>query len=136
LVDLEVEIELMQHRFLYRSQADDSRYAQRVRCFAALVALIAVSAAGAAPLRAHLTLVARNPLTVSGSSFRPSERVTLRVTGDVRAVARARASARGTFKVQLNVVLHRCTAAAVQAVGTAGSRAALKLLPVSGCLPE
>jgi len=122
--------------FYIAAQADDTRYARHVRSFAALVALIAVTAAGAVPLRPHLTLVVRNPLTVSGSSFRPSERVTLRVTGDVRAVARTRASAAGAFTARLDVALHRCTAAAVQAVGSRGSRTVLKLVPVAGCLPE
>jgi hypothetical protein len=102
---------------------------------AALVAT-APAAGGKAPSAPALRLVTEAPLVVRGTSFRPSERVTLTaltLLGPKRIVVRA--SSTGRFRATLRLVGRPCGQAfAVRALGRLGSRATLKLRSAP-CIP-
>jgi hypothetical protein len=109
----------------------------------ALFALAIVVAAGApatstavtvesTPHRPTLAVVLRDPVTIRGSGFRPGERI--RVTLPRQAVRIVRAGSGGGFVVHFGLGTHRCDLVRAVAVGGAGTRAALKLLPSPACL--
>ncbi len=103
---------------------------------AALVSAAATTAASTQP-KPRLTLVATAPLTVIGTNFRSRERVrVIAIVGAERETRRTRASSSGTFRVAFSeaVRLDRCLGIFVSAVGSGGSRAALKL-PQPACPP-
>ena len=81
-----------------------------------------------------LRLVRMAPLAVRGEHFRAGERVRFKVNGRQRA-ARAAANRRGAFVVTLGDRASRCDTVRVLAVGSAGSRVVLKILPSPACSP-
>jgi len=95
-----------------------------------LALLVSATALGGADARRpalRITDVA--PLTVRGTNFRPGERVKLLVSAG-RPVTRAvRAGVRGGFVARLGVRVDAggACSAAVQAIGSAGSRALVDL---------
>lgn len=103
------------------------------RAFAATVgcALAAAAAAGAARPAPIIALQDRQ--TVAGARFASSEWVTVRF--GTRAV-RVHASRTGRFVVGIGpLVVSRCGAAQIRAVGARGDVAVLKI-PLPACLPE
>jgi hypothetical protein len=88
----------------------------------------AAATSTASPRLAALDLA---PLTVRGLNFRTRERVrvVLRVQGEVYT-RRLTATMRGRFVVRyLSVTADQCTPYIVSALGSKGSRAALKAVP-------
>jgi len=100
---------------------------------AALALGAAVAHGAAAP--PHLRLVAKNPLTVTGAGFLPSERVTLTILATKHLLREVKARADGSFSLAVpGVRIGACTGARVIAVGGKGSRA-LVWMPRPACLP-
>jgi hypothetical protein len=94
----------------------------------AVVIGVAAGSAGAARKPATLRITSHDPLVVRGAHFRASERV--RVTANVGLTVQRRvvAGARGGFTVTFDQVpVDRCTGGFVRAVGSSGTRAAVKL---------
>jgi len=97
---------------------------------AALAAVLVVPAASAAAPR--IVLVKSSPLVVAGSHFKPRERVTVTLGQTTRQV---RATTLGSFQASFGgIVLDRCSAWSVAAVGALGDRAVL-LRPRAMCAP-
>ena len=105
--------------------------------FVLLVCLVAVLTASTGPAVAtpsatpRLATLDLAPLTVRGLNFRASEhvRVVLRAAGEVYT-KRPTATARGRFVVRYaSVTADQCTPYTVSALGSKGSRAALKVVP-------
>ena len=97
---------------------------------AALLGITSASAAAGPTLR----LVSANPFVVSGTSFRPQERVTVRLAG-FRPVQRTVLARGGEFRVDFgHPRAPRCTSRFVVASGSLGSRAVLSF-PRPLCLP-
>jgi hypothetical protein len=99
--------------------------------------LAAAALAGAAPALAagpSLRLVTGTPLVLVGSGFRSAEHVTVTASG-VRVLHWRVIAVRGAFRVSLGgLVLSRCNTVAIVAVGSAGSRVALRI-PRPACMP-
>jgi hypothetical protein len=108
---------------------------RRLALLAGLVALLVPSAAIArAP--AKVWIADRSPLVIRGSGFKAHERVTLTVRMATKQVFHRVATRRGTFVVTLSTgtIKFGCNTMTVQAVGAAGTRAALKI-PGIDCPP-
>jgi hypothetical protein len=103
----------------------------------ALAASLASTAAASTIRYATLHLASLRPLVVSGSQFRPLERVGVIVTSpDGRMTRRVVASRAGTFRVRFgDAQVSRCTVPMVRAVGSSGSVAILKPFPTVACMP-
>ena len=103
----------------------------------ALVALgLSVATTASAASSPRLTLVARTPLTVHGTGFKPGELVTVSalVKNGARNVT-VRAGIRGGFRATIRTVAQPCSLAlAVKATGAKGEVAILRL-PASICIP-
>jgi hypothetical protein len=84
-----------------------------------------------AALKPTLQIVRETPLTIRGRAFRARERVRVSAAGRSSHV---RATRHGTFVVALTGV-DRCNIVRIVAVGAAGSRAVLKILPAPQCPP-
>ena len=105
------------------------------------MAALALAAAFAAPAAAvgsaRVRLVDRDPVSVVGAGFRPAERVTVTVTADTLSLRRV-VSATGEGRISARwqrSLAEGCSAVLVRAVGSAGSRAVLKLPPPQ-CAPQ
>jgi hypothetical protein len=81
------------------------------------------SAANGAGRGATLAIADRDPLTIRGARFAPNEKVKLLVSGQVQRTRSIRAGSRGGFRAVFRVVLGRCDALVVQALGNRGNRA-------------
>jgi hypothetical protein len=95
---------------------------------AAIVSLLPAGA-GAESLagKPALRLVSASPLTIRGLRFVPKERVRVIVLEAGSATRRVSADAQGTFVASFQEAsVDRCSALSVLAVGSRGSRAALK----------
>jgi hypothetical protein len=102
----------------------------------ALLACVLVASASAATASPTLSLVSRSPLVLRGTHFEPLERVGVTVYARTRLEKNARATSVGSFRVAFDgVYVGRCSSLRVVAVGVSGSSAALKSLPLPGCLP-
>jgi hypothetical protein len=102
------------------------------------VALVLAPAGLSSPARpkAHLRLLDRAPLTVTGAHFRAGEHVRIVVVATVPASRSVRASRDGSFTARFDSVsVGRCGELAVQAVGARGDRASLKVLQQQDCAP-
>jgi hypothetical protein len=96
---------------------------------ATLLALLPASAGAeqAVAGKPALRLASASPLKVRGLRFQPAERVRVRVLGEHKATKRVTANVRGSFVVGFqDISFDRCNAPSVVAVGSQGSRAALK----------
>jgi hypothetical protein len=105
-----------------------------------ILAIAAPAAAGARPTKTPtLRLLERQPVTVRGRSFRGGERVKVRLHVSTTETNRSRsvtAARTGTFTVAFTRVgVGKCTAFSVVAIGSEGSSARLKVLPLPGCIP-
>jgi hypothetical protein len=91
------------------------------------LALIGVLLVSGTPAKPTLRAVDLDPLTLIGSGFRGSERVTLLVAAPPVVKSKMlRANTRGRFRVAFRVAVGRCDAAVVQAIGARGSRATFR----------
>jgi hypothetical protein len=100
------------------------------------IALAAAALAGAAPAATGPTLRLQSgtTLVLLGSGFRPAEHVSVTASG-VRVLHWRVIAVHGAFRVSLGgLVLSRCNAVSIVAVGSAGSRVALKI-PRPACMP-
>lgn len=88
-----------------------------------------VSSASPVASRPGLRVSDLDPFTVQGFRFEPSERVGLTVTTRRRFVRTIDASVKGAFRVVFRLHLGHCASYAVRAIGSAGSRAAVKNPP-------
>lgn len=104
--------------------------------FAAVLALAAIVPAEVAARPApHLRIVGHTPLGLHGEGFRPSERVTLRVTLGQQAVKRqVTTSASGSFATVFKTMrLDGCKALHAEAAGSKGSRISFTLETTLEC---
>jgi hypothetical protein len=109
-----------------------------VIAIAAALAVLSLSASGSLGIASEtrderVRLIDRSPVTVAGTSFRPSERITLAVTlGEERIVRVLRATPTGTFRsVFPKLTYDRCLGAlAVSAQGARGSCASWTVQPL------
>ena len=103
----------------------------------ALVALtLSIATTASAATSPKLTLVARTPLTVHGTGFKPGElhRRPALVKNGARKVT-VRAGIRGGFRATIRSVAQPCSfALAVKATGAKGEVAILRL-PAAICIP-
>jgi len=108
---------------------------RRLAVLIGLVALV-VPAAAIARAPAKVWIADRSPLVVRGSGFRAHERVTVTVRMSTREVFHRIATRRGTFVVTVpaGTIKLGCNTMTIQAVGAAGTRAALKV-PGIDCPP-
>ena len=83
-----------------------------------------------AATKASLQVVRQTPMTIRGQGFRPQESVRVSAAG---RQWRHKASARGSFVLTLRGA-DRCKIVRVIAVGSDGSRAILKIIPLA-CAP-
>jgi hypothetical protein len=94
----------------------------------ALLAGAGPAARGSPRARPALRLVTVSPLSVHGSGFRARERVRvrLRAHGTLTATRHVRATRRGGFTVRFaRVLIARCSAFSISAVGRSGRKATL-----------
>lgn len=82
--------------------------------------------------RASLQVIRQTPLTIQGHGFRSQESVRVSAAG---RQWRPKASARGSFVLTLRGA-NRCTIVRIVAVGSDGSRAVLRLMPLRSCGPS
>jgi hypothetical protein len=108
---------------------------QRVALLVAAVVLATTAAAVAGTRHPRVRLSDRAPATVAGAYFRPAERVTVTVsTGGLVLRKTVAAGTTGSFTARWRRALpETCSALAVTAVGSAGSRAVYKVVP--DCAP-
>jgi hypothetical protein len=86
--------------------------------------------------KAAVVVVKLKPLTVKVSGLKPSEPVTLRLTGDATGTVKGTASATGTVVLKLpKATLTTCSSFSLRAVGTKGSVATLKKTAGAACKP-
>jgi hypothetical protein len=98
--------------------------------------MVAGAASAGARTAPALRLLDRAPLSVRGEHFAPRERVLVTVRGAASATRTIRTGAAGTFVATFqDVAASRCDMVRVVAVGAAGGRAQLKLLPPPMCMP-
>jgi len=111
------------------------RHTASVRSLAVLVAaatLAGAAAASSAP--PTLRIVQTKPLVVAGTHFIPGERVTVTAWTFPRVV-RKTVARNGDFRLPLgNARFSRCAGVRIEAVGTEGSKALLRL-PRALCVP-
>jgi len=82
--------------------------------------------------KASLQVIRQAPMTIQGLGFRSNESVRVSAAG---RQWRPRASTRGSFVLTLRGT-NRCTIVRVVAVGSRGSRAVLRILPLRSCGPS
>jgi hypothetical protein len=101
----------------------------RIALVLTLFAAIA-STAGATTTKAHVAVLQTAPVTVQGTSFHASERVTVTVATQVASRKVVRASRKGAFIVRFpGVTIKYCEAYFIRAKGNRGSLAILKVTP-------
>ena len=99
-----------------------------------LLAALALASPASPATRAHLRVLARDPLTVVGSGFHPNERVTVTAIVGGKHVAKVRASTSGRFRVRFrHVRAKRCLSYVISARGALASLAILSVR--SACAP-
>ena len=82
--------------------------------------------------KASLQVLGQAPLTIQGHGFRSRESVRVSAAG---RQWHPKASARGSFVLTLRGA-NRCTTVRIVAVGSDGSRAILRILPLRSCGPS
>lgn len=97
---------------------------------AALV--LALPATASVQARPSIRIVSDSPFMVAGTGFRPGEQVrVIARRGADRAVRTVPAARNGTFRVRLFTFGgDDCTFVSVNAMGSRGSRAALRIVPL------
>lgn len=111
----------------------------RAAVFAALLAILIGAVATAAPsavTKATVKIVKLSPLTIRGSGFKPTERVTVTLSAGAAGTARATATAAGVVTVSLRrAKVTACTAYTLRAVGSAGTKVTFKRTVAASCKP-
>ncbi len=109
----------------------------RNACLVLLVALsVGSSVATAQGSRPTLALAQSQPLVLVGRNFGPAEAVALTVPARKTSRITLRADRRGSFSLTLRTIaVSRCSGFTVTAIGSRGSRAILKRLPLPACMP-
>ena len=111
----------------------------RAAVFAALLAILISAVATAAPsavTKATVKIVKLSPLTIRGSGFKPTERVTVTLSAGAAGTARAIATAAGVVTVSLRrAKVTACTAYTLRAVGSAGTKVTFKRTVAASCKP-
>jgi hypothetical protein len=106
-----------------------------VKALVAAIAALALSAPAAGGTAPTLRLVRTSPVVVAGSHFRAGERVTVTLVVTKRIVRHVTASQTGSFTIGYGgIQLGHCAGFSLSAVGSAGSRAVVKL-PQPACMP-
>ena len=112
---------------------------RRAALFAALLAILTGAVATAAPAaaaKATVKIVKLSPLTIRGSGFKPTERVTVTLSAGAKGTARGTATAAGVVTISLpKTKLTACTAYTLRAVGTAGTKVTFKHTVKPSCKP-
>jgi hypothetical protein len=112
---------------------------RRAAVFAALLAILVGAVATAAPAaatKATVKIVKLSPLTIRGSGFKPTERVTVTLSAGAAGTARGTATAAGIVTVSLpKAKVTACTAYTLRAVGSAGTRVTFKRTVATSCKP-
>jgi hypothetical protein len=85
-----------------------------------------------APRKASLQVIRQAPMTIQGRGFRSQESVRVSAAG---RLWHSKTGARGSFVLTLRGA-NRCTIVRVVAVGSRGSRAVLRILPLRSCGPS
>ena len=93
----------------------------RTACVAAALLVGWGATAAAAPAPAIVRLAARSPITVSGTGFRPGERVHLLVSAGRSATESVTANGNGAFRERFAFSAGRCARVFVFAVGSRGT---------------
>jgi hypothetical protein len=92
-------------------------------------------AAGASTRAARITVPLRSPVTVRGTGFHASERVTITVSAKSTHAKTVTANRLGNFRATFRgFPIGYCEAYSVRARGNRGSRALLKVIPE--CAPQ
>lgn len=111
----------------------------RAAVFAALLAVLIGAVATAAPAaatKATVKIVKLSPLTIRGSGFKPTERVTVTLSAGAKGTARGTATAAGVVTISLRKTkVTACTAYTLRAVGTAGTKVIFKQTVKPSCKP-
>jgi hypothetical protein len=82
--------------------------------------------------KASLQVIRQTPLTIQGHGFRSHEKVRVSAAG---RQWRPKASARGSFVLTLRGA-NRCSIVRIVAVGSEGTRAVLRIMPLRSCGPS
>jgi hypothetical protein len=119
------------------SSATRSRAAVVVALLGLLLGAVATAApAPAAAAKATLRIVKLSPLTIRGTGFKPSERVTLTLSAGATGTVRGTATSTGTVTVSFpKAKVAACTAYTLRAVGAAGTRVTVKRTVSASCKP-
>jgi hypothetical protein len=115
----------------------DIGHYRSMRILLTLLAVLVVVPAAATATRPRVWLSSESPAVVRGTGFHAAEHVTVTVSGGGASLRRAVvATATGTFvaRWQQSVQSGDCGAITVRAVGDAGSRAGLKIIPECAAL--
>jgi hypothetical protein len=111
----------------------------RAAVLAALLAILIGAVATAAPAaaaKATVRIVKLSPLTIRGSGFKPSERVTVTLSAGAKGTARGTATAGGLVTISLSKTkVTTCTAFTLRAVGSAGTKVTFKQTVKPLCKP-
>ena len=83
-------------------------------------------------MKASLQVIRQAPMTIQGRGFRSRESVRVSAAG---RQWRPKASARGSFVLTLRGA-NRCSIVRIVAVGSHGSRAVLRIMPLRSCGPS
>ncbi|OFW75138.1 MAG: hypothetical protein A2Y55_00030 [Actinobacteria bacterium RBG_16_68_12] len=103
---------------------------------ALLFVFAASTPAGSTTKPASLRVEAFQPLTVHGQSFKPLERVLVRLDAGSSWSRSAVATRFGSFRVRFRVSIPDCTGFALRAFGSRGSHARLVHRLHESCLPR
>ena len=105
-----------------------------VAAVAALAVAVAASSSGAATQASALRVTDLRPLALTGTGFRPNERVTIVLLRPDYVRGRIRANNRGRFVFYIaGTVVGRCHRVVARARGSAGSRVTLRRALPRGC---
>ena len=95
-----------------------------------------VAGAPAATTKATVRIVKLSPLTIRGTGFKPTERVTVKLSAGAAGTVRGTATAAGVLTVSFpKTKVTACTAYTLRAVGTAGTKVTFKRTVAASCKP-
>jgi len=117
------------------SNATPGRAAVVAALLALLVGAVATAAAAAAA-KATVKVVKLSPLTIRGTGFKPTEKVTVTLSAGAAGTARGTATAAGTLTVSFpKAKVTACTPYTLRAVGAAGTKVTFKRTVAASCKP-
>jgi hypothetical protein len=107
--------------------------------FTALLGILLAAMATVAPAaatKATVKILKLSPLTIRGSGFKPTERVTVTLSAGATGTARGTATAAGIVTVSFpKAKVTACTAYTLRAVGAAGTKVTFKRTVTASCKP-